>query len=214
MSTTLHSIRQARDTPKKTLTAFGPPNPHDYWSRIINGGEKLSFDKDNRPVINYHKNDKNGNMQLYAARFEDGKWVRRQLTKWNKPVKFSGRGSMPFIGIRNSVLTKVEPGVFTMTYRHKDYGRGRLVIDEKTLLPIDKKVTVPKEYPKELNKVKSDFEGMGIRRAGDIGLSKPNDVIYILQWETLGSNYDRPRKGKLPAPSALELIEIEQEVWE
>jgi len=175
---------------------------------IINGGEKLSFDKDNRPIINYHKSDENGNMQLYAIRFEDGKWVRRQLTQWDKPVKFRGGGSMPFIGIRASGLTRVEPGVLTLTYRHKDYGSGRLVLDEETLLPINKDVTVPRTYPRELGKRRSSFEGMSIRRAGDIGSPQEKNVKCLLQWETLGSNHDRPRTGALPPPSPLELIEI------
>jgi len=175
---------------------------------IINGGEKLFFDRDNRPIVNYHKSDANGNMQLYATRFEDGKWVRRQLTRWDKPVKFSGGGSMPFIGIRVSGLTRVEPGVLTLTYRHKDYGRGRLVIDEQSLQPIDRQVSVPSAYPAELGRRRSRVEGMSIRRAADIGSPRDKSVRYLLQWETLGSNYDRPRRGKLPPPGPLELIEI------
>ena len=39
---------------------------------IINGCERLIFDSDNRPIITYHKSDENGNMQIYATRFEDG----------------------------------------------------------------------------------------------------------------------------------------------
>jgi hypothetical protein len=176
---------------------------------IINGGAKLFFDKDNRPIVNYHKSDKDGNMQIYAARPENDKWMRHQLTDWDKPVKFSGRGSMGFIGIRISGLSQVEDGLLTMTYRHRDYGSGRLVIDEDTLRSIDKKVTITKEqYPKALNQLQSDFKGMGIQRAKDIGDSGDVKVRYILQWETLGRNRDRPRKPPLPQPSTLKLYKL------
>jgi len=175
---------------------------------IINGCEKLTFDSNDRPVITYHKADSDGHMQIYAARFEEGHWVRRALTDWNKPIAFSGRGSMGFIGIRISALSRVEPGLLTMTYRHRDYGSGRLVIDEKTLRPIDRKLAVAPDYPAELNIVESDFEGVSIRRASDLGHSENKNIRYILQWETLGRNFDRPRKPPLPPPSLLRLYKL------
>ncbi len=175
---------------------------------IINGSAKLSFDRKNRPLINYHKNDANGHMQLYVTRYENGGWNRKQLTRWDKPVIFKGRGSMPFIGIYNSVLKELEPGILSMSYRHKDYGSGRLFVDESSLQTLDKKVQVPRLYPKELTSVGSKFKGMGVRRAVDLGSAEKSHVTYLLQWETLGSNHDRPRTGPLPEASLLELIEI------
>jgi hypothetical protein len=183
-------------------------DPIPSRSGIINGGAKLFFDKDNGPVVNYHKNDKDGNMQVYAARPENGTWVRHQLTDWDKPVRFSGVGSMGFIGIAISGLSQTEEGLLTMTYRHRDYGSGRLVIDEKTLRPVEKTIIVVPEYPKALNQLQSDFKGMGIQRAKDIGDSGDENVRYILQWETLGSNRDRPRKPPLPQPSTLKLYKL------
>jgi len=181
----------------------------------INGGQKLTFDTAKRPIITYHKNDDDGNMQVYATRVEEGKWVRRQLTSWDKLVPFAGMGAMEFIGIRITALESVEPGVLTTTYHHKDYGRGRLFVDEQTLRPIDRTITIPDEFPAELNQVKSDFigenakgaKGMAIRRAMDSGDSEDDDVRYILQWETLGPNRDR-KPPRLAPNSRLELIEL------
>ena len=176
---------------------------------IINGGAKLSFGRDNRPIVNYHKRDKDGNMQVYVARPEKDKWGRHQLTDWEKPVEFSGRGSMGFIGIRISGLSQAEDGLLTMTYRHRDYGSGRLVIDEETLRSIDKNVTIKEDqYPEALDKLQSDFKGMGIMRFKDIGDSGDENVRYILQWETLGRNRDRRRKPPLPKPSTLKLYKL------
>lgn len=175
---------------------------------IINGCEKLAFDADHRPIITYHKSDSDGYMQIYAARAEEGRWVKYLLTDWNKPVEFSGYGSMGFIGISVSGLDRRSPGVFSMTYRHRDYGRGRLVLDEKTLRPINKEIEIVREYPRDLDRVQGDFEGLEIRRAGDIGRSGDSAVRYILQWETLGRNRDRPRKPPLPGPSLLRLHKL------
>ena len=175
---------------------------------IINGGAKLSFDRDCRPIVNYHKSDRDGNMQVYVARPENAKWVCHQLTDWDKPIRFSGGGSMGFIGIRISGLSQIENGLLTMTYRHRDYGSGCLTIDERTLHPLKKPIAAIPEYPKALNQHQSDPKGMGIQRTRDIGDSGDEKVRYILQWETLGANRDRPRNPPLPQPSTLKLYQL------
>ena len=177
---------------------------------IINGCHHITFGADQRPILTYHKSDARGNMQIYANRFENGKWEQHVLTTWDKPVIFGGNGSMGFIGIRISELSPVvEPGIFTMTYRHRDFGSGRLVIDEKTLSVTDKKVTIQEDrYPPEISSPEIKFESIEIRRANDIGASDTAAIRYILQWETLGQNQDRPRDGKLPDPSMLRLHKL------
>jgi hypothetical protein len=159
-------------------------------------------------IFTYHKSDANGNMQIYVTRREAGRWVKHLLTDWTKRVKFSGNGSMGFIGIRISGLSRVAPGVPTMSYRHRDYGTGHLVLDEKTLKPLDQKIDPVREYPAALNRVQSDFPGMHIRRASDIGTPGKNSVRYILQGETLGRNRDRARQAPLPGPSMLRLHQL------
>ncbi len=175
---------------------------------IINGGAKLAFDSNNQPVINYHNSDGQENMQIYVARPEGDKWVIRQLTDWDKPVIFSGFGSVGFVGIRIGELIEAEPGLLTMTYRHRDYGTGRLVIDEKTLRPLHKTIHVVPELPKEMGKVQSDFPGIGIQRAMDVGDSGSDDVRYMLQWETLDRNRDKARPPPLPDPGMMKLYKL------
>jgi len=175
---------------------------------MINGGQRLFFDTDNRPIITYHKSDANGYMQIYAARPEANRWVRHLLTDWNKPVVFNGGGSMGFIGIHISTLSRVEPDLLTMTYQHCHYGHGRLVIDEKTLRPVNKQIQFTQKYPKELNHLQSSFKGMQIRRAEDMANADSKTVRYLLQWETLGANRDRPRTPPLPEPSMLRLYKL------
>ncbi|WP_425398247.1 BNR repeat-containing protein [Aeoliella sp.] len=175
---------------------------------IINGGARLNFDSQNRPVVAYHKSDSDGNMQVYVARFEDDRWLRRQLTDWSKPVHFSGGGSMGFIGIRIGGLEIAQPGVFVLGYRHRDYGSGRLVIDEETLQLSQKTISRPRAYPDELSRVQSTFPDMQIRRSHDVGEQTDSAVHCFLQWESLPANQDGPRDPPLPAPSKLMLYEL------
>jgi hypothetical protein len=97
----------------------------------------------------------------------------------------------------------------TLKYQHRDYGSGHLVIDEQTLLPVDAKVDVPSDYPQVLDRVESEFPGMGMRRSSDLGQSAEPGVRFILQWESLGSNHDRPRSPPLPSPSRLRVIKLQ-----
>ena len=183
-------------------------DPAPPGSGMINGGQRLHFDDEGRPLIVYHRNDKQGHMQIYAARPEGGTWVNRSLTRWKKPVPFSGRGSMPFIGIRLGKIEEVRDGLLAVSYRHKDYGSGSLQFDEKTLKPVAEPVKPGASWPVELRKRRGDFPGLAVRRAADLGESGQDGVRYVLVWESLGSNHDKPRKPPLPEPSVLRLYKL------
>lgn len=176
---------------------------------IINGCERLAFDSDHRPIISYHKSDEDGRMQIYVTRFEDGQWRRHPITTWDKNIAFAGRGAMPFIGIRISGLSRLNPRTLGISYRHRDYGSGRIVLDEKTLRPVDRDVTVPSEYPKDLTKPMIVFEGISVRFVQDLGEPSEPDTKYVLRWETLGAHHDRPRKPPLPPASVLNLVKLQ-----
>ena len=175
---------------------------------IINGCERLAFDSAGRPMISYHKSDPNGHMQVFVARFEGGRWLSRAVTRWDKRIVFSGRGAMGFIGIRISGLTPGGPGTWYLTTRHRDYGSGRIVLDDKTLDPVDRPVAAARRLPKAVSAREIDFEGIGTKTAGDLGRSGHDGVRYLLKWETLPPNQDRPRKGKLPGPATLKLFKL------
>lgn len=175
---------------------------------IINGCERLAFDADHRPIISYHKADEHGHMQVYVTRFEDGQWRGQPITRWTKKIAFSGGGAMPFIGIRISGLDKPEPGLFSITYRHRDYGSGRIVLDEKTLQPVERAIDTVAEHPRELTEPTTDFDGISVRLAHDLASVDEADTRYVLRWETLEAHHDRPRKPPLPPASTLKLIEL------
>ncbi len=176
---------------------------------IINGGARLFFDSQNRPMVVYHKSDVQNYMQIYVARFENGLWVKKQLTDWNKPVLFSGGGSMGFIGIRVYTPKKVRKDVWVVGYRHRDYGSGRIAFSETSLrLVTDQPKLGTRELPSEIYRPEIKFQGITVRRAIDIGNSGDPDIRYILKWDVLPPNYDRKRTGLLPPPSMLRMYKL------
>ena len=60
----------------------------------------------------------------------------------------------------------------------------------------------------QIRKLESNRPGMGVRTASDLGESGEAGVRYLLRWETLPSNRDRPRPGEPPPPSMLRLYKL------
>ena len=178
---------------------------------MINGGQRLFFDGQGRPAITYHKSDTTGNMQIYLAKPGKKSWSTQRLTEWDEPIPFSGRGSMGGIGIAVGQVRQVQAGVLMIPYHHRDYGSGRIFLDENSLKKIDDDVVGDIEvppYPREMARVQSKFPGVGIKRASDLGSSQNPKVRYVLQWEALRANRDKPRTGPLPNPSMLKLYKL------
>lgn len=200
------------DAQKLPLTIERPElwvDPAPAGSGMINGGQELTFDSKGRPLVVYHRADGNGHMQLYAARPEGGTWQRQVLTQWQQAVPFGGNGSMGFIGISIRELSRVTKGVLAVSYRHKDYGVGHIAFDEESLKPLDGVALPPARDPRQVSRKRGQFPGLAIRRAEDSGDSGEKHVRYLLVWETLGPNHDRPRQEPLPEPSMLRLYRLQ-----
>jgi hypothetical protein len=98
-------------------------------------------------------------------------------------------------------------GRLTQTFSHAKFGDGTWLIDPQTLRSLG---TIHYERtPPELGKVENTFSGLTVRWAEDSGDSGKSDSRYVLRWETLDENRDRPRTGELPPPSMLRLCEIQ-----
>lgn len=173
---------------------------------IINGALHIGFDSSRRPLASYHKFDENGKTQVYVARFEGGKWVRRQITNWDYRWEFKGGGAINFL-IRLGTLRPHSEGKLALPYRHVKYGKGLLILDEKTYALLGTE-SQRARYPAKLRSPQSDFKDMAVRWAGDMGEVKDPSIRYVLRWETLPRNRDRARKGPLPKPSMLRLYKF------
>ncbi len=175
---------------------------------LINGGFEMAFDSEHRPLLAYHKRDADGHMQLYVARFENGNWNRSRLTDWTTEVPFSGNGSMPFIGISHSAPEPMTADTWIVRYRHRDEGSGHLLFDAKSLKSVDRPLTQQTVYPAELSSPRLSFPGITVNRRSDLGESGDSNLRYVLRWESLGANRDRPVGKPLPPPSMLQVVRL------
>jgi len=186
---------------KGTIVDDTPPG-----GGLLNMGNGFGFDSKKRQVVTYTRYDHDGNTQAYAGRFEDGQWKRYQLTDWDYRFDFGGGGSIAALVYVRSPSLRAD-GTLALPYKHVEYGDGILILDADSLEVLHTEKPKPK-YPVNLIKPKSEFPGMQVNWTGDIGSSADADGRYVLRWETLSRNRDRPRKGELPENGTLVLYMI------
>jgi hypothetical protein len=173
---------------------------------IINGNTRIGFDAQGRVVLSYHKFDAAGKTQLYNARREASGWKIYQTSDWEYRWEFHGGGS-----IRGEIglgpVTLAADGSLTQSYRHIRQGSGVWLLDANTLKPRGKAPS-RQSWPRDVSRLVSTWPEMVVQTAGDLGKSDERGVQYLLRWESLPPNRDRPRSGPLPPPSMLKLCEL------
>jgi hypothetical protein len=170
---------------------------------IINLAAKLCLDENNNPVFVYHKFDEKGNTQLYVAQFDGKEWKYHTITDWDYRWFFSGNGS-----INSEILLKGfrhrDDGNYEVDYWHIKYGNGTLLLNDK----FEKTGKVLKPEPLNASlKIEGKFPGLQIQTTRDLGRSN-DENRYILKWETIDHNRDRPREKPWPEPSQLYLYKL------
>ncbi len=173
---------------------------------IINGTGKVGFDGQGRVILAYHKFDQAGATQAYCARWEGEGWSIHQVSDWTYRWWFEGGGSI-INDLNLGQVTVLPSGGLALDYWRRQEGAGRWLLDEETLRPL---ATWPSAtpLPEPLMKPNSDFPGMEVRIAEDEGAGPDPARRYVLRWETLPPNRDRPRTGPLPEPSPLRLYTV------
>jgi BNR repeat-containing family member len=173
----------------------------------------LGFDIEHRPIVSYTKYDSAGNSQVYDTRLESGRWQIRQISNWDWRWNIGGKGSIT-IDIRFGAVRPGSGGHLVQSYTHAKYGSGSWVLDEMTLQPIEAPSPHLTSRPAgasdaALHQVESRFPGMHVRLAGEtlFGKSPEPSVHYLLRWESLDANRDRP-PAALPPPSMLQLYKL------
>lgn len=221
---TNHTISYARSSDLVTWTdAAGKPlalpitmatgdvvDPVPSGGGLININREVGFDNKGRAVVTYHKYDERGDLNAYAARYQDGAWKIVKVSDWtDHRVEFSGGGSIVF-PVRIGAVEAIGDGRLKLAYR-REGGGGTRVLDEETLLPLPgvKPPPAVAVLPREERKLRSTFPGMGVRIAPDSG-SPAEGARYKLVWETLEANRDKPRRPPLPEPSMLRLVELSE----
>ncbi len=189
-----------------TLSTAEVVDPVHPGGGILNGNTKIGFDHEGRVVIGYHKNDREGDTQIYNARLEDLGWKIHKISNWDYHWDFKGGGSI-INEINLSRVSLGQPGTLVQSFSHKKYGSGVWVLDESdfSILETRKKKS---QYPRDLSKPRSSIPDMRVNWAGDTGKSNEKETRFVLRWETLGRNRDQPREGEPPPPTWLEVVKI------
>lgn len=173
---------------------------------LANGNTVLGFDSSHRPMIAYNKYAADGTMQIFAARFEDARWTSRRVSDWQGyRWHLKGLGSLGY-EVRVGAWGRDAQGRLTLAFRYPRQ-EGYWVLDERTLAVIETIEAGLNPLPSELRWVESPFAGMEKCFALDCGKGVPGRR-FMLVWESLGPNHDKPRAEPLPQPSMLRLAEL------
>ncbi len=174
---------------------------------LINGNIRLGFDAEKRPVVSYHKYDGDGNSQVYNARWNNTGWAISQASDWNDRWDFQGGGSIEF-KVRVGAVHANADGTLEQTWSHWNLGSERWLLDATTLRATEKLPKKPSDRPEGFNQPTSDFSGIRVRTAPDLGPSPDKGTRYLLRWETLGPNRDKPQTLPVPPPGELKLYQL------
>lgn len=101
-------------------------------------------------------------------------------------------------------MTLADDGTLLLDHRTPTAG-GTWQLDHETLAAVG--LAAPRRRtPVPLGRVESPWPGMQVRWQNDSGEATPGRK-FMLRWETLAPNRDRPRAEPLPPPSMLRVIE-------
>ncbi len=173
---------------------------------LINMTYTFGFDAQQRPVVVYHRYDAAGRSQAYAAHpGQTAAWEMRQISAWDFRWAFSGGGSI------DSEVTLGAPqlerdGSLLVNFSTKAAGAGRWRLRGDSLERAETLRATPATLPATLRRVQSAVPGMAVQLA----TAHANGRRWVLRWETLGRNRDKPRETA-PPPSELRLYELPDE---
>lgn len=173
-------------------------DPIPVGNGLLNGNIKIGFDSQKCIIASYHKYDEEGNIQIYNARKEDGKWKIHQATNWNWRWNFGGWGSI----IARVGLSEVsrEGNELAQTFYVDSIGYQKFVINEKTLKAV-RQIETQNNFPDSLRKLSGNLELATVNL-----LENTSDEYgtFVLRWETLKRNGDKGYDFN-PKPQPLEL---------
>ena len=170
---------------------------------LINMTQSLGFDDQKRPVISYHKHDEDGFTQAYCARLEDGVWVFYKVSDWTYRWEFDGGGSIG-AEIRLGGVKVESDGGLSQSYWHVKEGKGIWKLDPETLKIVGVYPQPESQIPDGLEKITSEYPGMIVNTKDARGRGTKTGERYLLRWETLDRNRDRPRE-EIPPSTELRL---------
>ena len=171
---------------------------------LINMTFNLGFDAQQRPVIVYHRYDAQRHSQAYVARpgAAGSEWDVRPMSAWNFHWAFSGGGSI--VGeVKLGPPRRESDGSLLVDFWTQAAGAGRWRLRGDTLETVGQLPAATATLPSALRRVRSPTPGMEVQTL----TSRAAGRRWVLLWETLGRNRDKPRESA-PPPTELRLYEL------
>jgi hypothetical protein len=170
---------------------------------LINMTFNLGFDAAQLPVVVYHRYDETGHSQAYAARPRAaGGWTSAPLSTWDFTWAFSGNGSIAG-EVTLGPPRLADDGTLLVDYSTQAAGSGRWRVDAATLATVAQLPAAPAVLPDALLRPTVAASGLEVQTVA----ARHQGRRYVLRWETLPRNRDRPRDSA-PPPTELRLYEL------
>lgn len=190
--------------PVKTSTPDVVVDPIPSGRGLINMDFWISWDRQNRAVVTYHRYDDNNISQIFNTRWENGEWKIYQTSNWTSfKWNLDREGSLSH-DIAATPLSIDENGELIQDYVYPNQKMKRWILNEENLKPQSDIVYEPPQAMRELYEVESTFPGMQVNRI--------RDGEYFLRWETMPINQDKSRpEGTYPPASTLRVYRFSAE---
>lgn len=88
-----------------------------------------------------------------------------------------------------------------LSYGHEKFGQRTWILDQKTL-------QVKQEMKGETKSVEGRLPAIALNKDMETRTKTDNTGRYVMRWQTLPINQDRPRPDPVPAPTELMVYEI------
>lgn len=172
---------------------------------LVNMTINLGFDQRKRPVVVYHRYDKTGLSQAFAARpsGEGASWTCVQISDWTFRWDFSGNGSVA-AEVKLGSPSPAKDGTLQVDFSttHEPVS-GRFRLDAETLGPLELLPTAAGTLPDLLAGPWTPDSGLEMQSS----VSRADGRRWVLRWETLPRNRDQPRPSA-PPPAEMFLYEL------
>lgn len=188
-----------------TLETTEVVDPVPPFGGMINGNVKLGFDHKGKPIITYHKYDKQGNTQIYLARKKGKAWQHVQISDWQDfRWDFGGAGSLGRFAVRPQAAHVYDEKSLRVVVRKQDEIL-QFIVDSETLKTIESSPTAL--YPPAIqaitansNKALINSAELPVEHHVFKGVGDSGD--FYLSWFSQPGNRDRAHT-LISSPSVL-----------
>lgn len=176
------------------------------WNGLINMNFYIWFDNQKQPVITYHRYNSSGISQIFALRYEDHGWKKYQLSHWETYTWDLNKYGSIESEVRLTDLSFEGDKAYAQYY-HKTEGYGVWVFNPENFELISESKNTDKVIPEFITNIPVKDEKYQKNYITD------NTGRYVLVWQTLGRNRDRPRSRPYPGASGLYVYCIKDQMY-